>query len=279
MIALATCAELPTGYLEDELRELLDAAWVRWDDPGVDWAAYDLVVARSTWDYQRDLPGFLAWAERVPRLVNPASVLAWNTDKHYLAEVAAAGLPVVPTTFLAPGDALPAELPEELVLKPTVSAGSRDTGRFRPAADRAAAAALLASVHASGRTAMLQPFLPSVDARGESALFYAGGAFSHAVNKAAILVPGAVAALDTAADPPIAPLTPTPAERKLADRTVAWLQERLGPLAYARIDLLAGPDGAPVVLELELTEPCLYLPYAPGAAERFAGTFRALAGA
>lgn len=279
MIALATCAELPTGYLEDELRELLGARWARWDDPGVDWAAFDLVVVRSTWDYQHDLPGFLAWAARVPRLVNPASVLAWNTDKHYLAAVAAAGLPVVPTTFLAPGDALPAELPGELVLKPTVSAGSRDTGRFRPQADRAAAAALLGSIHASGRTAMLQPFLPSVDARGESALFYAGGAFSHAVNKAAILVPGAAAALDTAADPPIAPLTPTPAERKLADRTVAWLQERLGPLAYARIDLLAGPDGAPVVLELELTEPCLYLPYAPGAAERFAGTFRALAGA
>lgn len=279
MIALATCAELPTGYLEDELRDLLGATWVRWNDPGADWAAFDLVVVRSTWDYQRDLAGFLAWAERVPRLVNPASVLAWTTDKRYLAEVAAAGLPVVPTSFLAPGEALPAELPEELVLKPTVSAGSRDTGRFRPATDRRAAAALLAAIHASGRTAMLQPFLPSVDARGESALLYAGGAFSHAVNKAAILRPGAVAALDTAEDPPIAPLTPTAAELALADRAVAWLQERLGPLAYARVDLLAGAEGEPVILELELAEPCLYLPHAPGAAERFAATFRALAAA
>jgi hypothetical protein len=277
VIALATCAELPTGYLEDELAELLGATWAVWDDPAVDWSAFDLVVVRSTWDYQRDLPGFLAWARALPRLVNPVGVLEWNTDKHYLAEVAAAGLPVVDTTFLAPGDALPAELPEELVLKPTVSAGSRDTGRFRPASDRAAAEELLATIHASGRTAMLQPFLPSVDARGESALFFAAGAYSHAVRKGPILEPGAVAALDTDGDPEISALEPTPAERALAERAVAWLQERLGPLTYARVDLLAGPDGAPVILELELAEPCLYLPYVAGAAERFAATFRAAA--
>lgn len=278
MIALVTCAALPTGHLEEELAERLGATWVRWDDPAVDWAAFELVVVRSTWDYQRDLPGFLAWAASVPALVNPAPVLAWNTDKRYLAEVAAAGLPVVETTFLAPGDALPARLPEELVLKPTVSAGSRDTGRFRPADDRAAVRELLEAIHASGRTAMLQPFLPSVDERGESALFYAAGAYSHAITKSAILRPGSVAALGAAEDPPITPLEPGPAERALADRTIAWLRERLGPLAYARIDLLAGPDGTPVILELELTEPCLYLPYASGAAERFAAAFLALAG-
>lgn len=278
MIALASCAELPTGHLEDELAERLGATWAVWDDPGVDWSAFALVVVRSTWDYQYDRDGFLAWARAMPRLVNPSAVLAWNTDKRYLAEVAAAGLAVVDTAFLAPGDALPTALPEEIVLKPTVSAGSRDTGRFRPATDLDAARELLAAIHASGRTAMLQRFVASVDARGESALLYAGGAYSHAITKAAILRPGEVAALDTAGDPPITPLVPTGAERELADRTVAWLQERLGPLAYARIDLLAGPDGEPVILELELTEPCLYLPYAEGAAERFAATFRAAAG-
>lgn len=120
VIALATCAELPTGYLEDELAERLGATWAVWDDPAVDWRAFALVVMRSTWDYQRDLPGFLRWARSVPRLVNPAEVVAWNTDKRY--EVAAAGLPVVETTFLTPGDALPGVLPDELVLKPTVSA-------------------------------------------------------------------------------------------------------------------------------------------------------------
>lgn len=279
MIALATCAELPTGHEEEELAERLGATWAVWDDPGVDWASFELVVVRSTWDYQKDLPGFLAWAASVPRLVNPAPVLAWNTDKRYLADVAAAALPVVATAFLAPGDALPGELPEELVLKPTVSAGSRDTGRFRPAAAGGldAARALLAAIHASGRTAMLQPFLPSVDARGESALLYAGGRFSHAIRKTAILRPGEVADLGFAGDPPILPLVPEAEERALADRTMAWLQERFGPLAYARIDLLDGPDGAPVILELELTEPSLYLPLGEGAAERYAEAFKSRA--
>ena len=276
-IALATCAALPTGYLEDELAARLGATWAVWDDPAVDWAAFDLVVARSVWNYQHDLGKFLAWARSVPRLANDVELLAWNMDKRYVAEVAAAGLPIVATTFLAPGEPLPSELPEELVLKPTVSAGSRDTGRFRPAEAPEAARALLATIHASGRTAMLQPFLPSVDARGESALLYAGGEFSHAVTKGAILQPGKVAALDVAEDPPMTPLTPTAAERALADRTMAWLTERFGTPAYARIDLLDGPDGAPQLLELELSEPCLYLPYADGAAARFADTFRALA--
>lgn len=270
MIALATAADLPTGYLEDELAAVLGATWAVWDDPAVDWTAFETVVVRSTWDYQKDLPGFLAWAASVPQLLNPASVLAWNTDKRYVAEVAAAGLPVVPTTFLAPGEPLPERLPPEFVLKPTVSAGSRDTGRF---SERAGAAALLGTIHASGRTAMLQPFLASVDARGESALLYAGGTFSHAVNKAAILKPGQVAALEMNEDPAMAPLTPTPEERAVADRAMAWLTKRLGPLAYARIDLLEGPDGTPVILELELAEPCLYLPLADGAAERFAAVF------
>ena len=71
-------------------------------------------------------------------------------------------------------------------------------------------------------------------------------------------------------DPEITAVAPEPAERELADRAMAWLTDRLGPLAYARVDLLDGPDGAPVILELELTEPCLYLPSAAGAAERLA---------
>ncbi len=133
MIALVTCAQLPTGSEEAGLAEQLGATWAVWDDPSVDWDAFDLVVVRSPWDYTHDREAFVAWAHSVPRLVNPAPVLAWNTDKRYMGDVAAAGIPVVETTFLAPGDVLPDELPAELVLKPTVSAGSADTGRFRPA--------------------------------------------------------------------------------------------------------------------------------------------------
>ena len=277
MIALVTCAELPTGSGEDELAERLDATWAVWNDPAVDWDAFDLVVVRSPWDYKDDREAFVAWARSVPRLLNPAPVLEWNTDKRYMGEVAEAGLPVVETRFLAPGEELPSELPEELVLKPAVSAGAKDTGRFRPATDLAAARELLAHIHASGRTAMLQPFLASVDVRGERALLYAGGAFSHAVSKGAILAPGEVAAMAIDEDPPMAPAEPTAEERALADRAMARLTERFGPLAYARIDLLAGESGAPVILELELTEPSLFLEHDAGAAERFAAVFRALA--
>jgi hypothetical protein len=277
VIALATCAQLPTGVEEDELAERLGARWAVWNDPSVDWGAFDLVVVRSVWDYTGGRDAFVAWARAVPRLVNPAAVLAWNTDKRYMADVAAAGLPVVATTFLAPGAPLPDALPAELVLKPAVSAGAHDTGRFRPAEDLLAARTLLERIHASGRTAMLQPFLRSVDVRGESALLYAGGEFSHAVNKGAILAPGAVATLAIDEDPPMAATVPTAEERAVADRAVAWVTERFGPLAYARVDLLAGEDGAPVILELELTEPSLFLVHAAGAAERFADAFRGFA--
>lgn len=277
MIALVTCAELPTGTGEDELAERLGATWTIWNDPSVDWNAFDLVVVRSLWDYKDDRKAFVAWAHSVPRLVNPAPVLDWNTDKRYMADVAAAGLPVVRTRFLAPDEQLPSELPQEFVVKPTVSAGAKDTGRFRSATDLAAARELLAHIHASGRTAMLQPFLASVDVRGERALLYAGGEFSHAVSKGAILSPGEVAAMAIDEDPEMAPAEPTAEERGLADRAVAWLTERFGRLAYARIDLLEGEDGAPVILELELTEPSLFLEHDPGAVDRFAAVFRSLA--
>jgi hypothetical protein len=115
---------------------------------------------------------------------------------------------------------------------------------------------LLAAIHASGRTAMLQPFLPSVDARGERALFYAGGASPTRSQGRDPASPGEVAATGRRRGPADhRRATPSPAERALADRAMRWLQERLGPLAYARVDLLDGPDGAPVVLELELAEP------------------------
>ena len=114
-----------------------------WDDPTVNWGRFDTVLLRSPWDYTERLPEFLAWAERVDRatlLLNPLNVVRWNTDKHYLADLAAVGIPTVPTTFVEP-DAEPMEAlsrfleafadVDEFVVKPTVSAGSRDTQRYR----------------------------------------------------------------------------------------------------------------------------------------------------
>jgi glutathione synthase/RimK-type ligase-like ATP-grasp enzyme len=281
-VALATCAALPDGDADDaELPAAFGgASFAVWDDPAVDWEAFDLVVVRSTWDYQDRRDRFLDWARRVgPRLVNPPAVLAWNTDKRYLRELVGAGLPVVPTALVAPGEAFTAPAGEHVV-KPTVSAGSRDTARFgggdehpRDAAGRAAA--LVASIHASGRTALVQPYVPSVDARGETALLFFGGAFSHAIHKGPLLRRGADPTPDLFAAEEIQARVASAAERAVAQRVVDWAAGRFGAVpAYARVDLVQDEGGAPLLLELELCEPSLFFAHAPGGAARFAGAVR-----
>jgi glutathione synthase/RimK-type ligase-like ATP-grasp enzyme len=270
-IGLATCSALPRGDADEQLlaAALPEAEWAVWDDPAVDWDSFDLVVVRSTWDYQARRDEFLAWARSVPRLVNPAAVLEWNTDKRYLAEVPGA----VPTLFVAPGERF-AGPAGDYVVKPTISAGSRDTARFGDG-DGERAQALVASIHASGRTAMVQPYLAGVDDHGETALLYFGGRFSHAIRKGPILKPGAEPHEDLFAAEDIAARVPAADERALGDRVLQAVRDRFGgDLPYARVDLVPGPDG-PQLLELELTEPSLFFSYADGAAERFAAILKA----
>lgn len=109
-VALATCPELPqldadTQRLVTALREKgVDVAAAVWDDPNVDWSEFELVVVRSCWDYASRPDEFLAWANRVPHLMNPAPVLTWNTNKRYLSDLADSGIPVIPTTWIEPED-------------------------------------------------------------------------------------------------------------------------------------------------------------------------------
>ncbi|MET0604551.1 MAG: hypothetical protein ABW167_21375 [Baekduia sp.] len=273
-VALATCAAFPDGDADDAgLPAAIDAdvTFAVWDDPAVDWAAFDLVIVRSTWDYQGRRDAFLTWARGIgDRLVNPPDVLAWNTDKRYLHELAAAGLPVVPTTLVAPGAPFTAPA-GEYVVKPTVSAGSRDTARFTDGED-ARATALVAAIHASGRTAMVQPYVASVDARGETALLFFDGAFSHAIYKGPLLRPGAEPTSEVFAAETIEPRTPTDAELAVAKQIIEGAARRLGtgPPLYARIDLVEDVGGAPLLLELELTEPSLFFAGDPARLARFA---------
>ena len=265
-VALATFAGMPDLH-EDDVPLLpafaaagVDASAQVWDDPAVDWSSFDLVVLRSPWDYTLRHEQFLAWARSVPRLANPADVLAWNTDKRYLAELAAAGVPVVPTTWLAPGDDYTPPAGEHVV-KPVISAGARDTGRYPAGADSTAhAQALLAE----GRHVMVQPYLAAVDTEGETSLLWFDGAFSHAARKAPVLVPDL-------ADPDEVEITArvaTPAQLALAEAALAAVPLE-GTLLYARVDLLPGDDGAPVLIELELAEPSLFFLTAPEAVDRF----------
>lgn len=275
-VGLATSAGFPGLHVDERLvlapldRLGVEAEAVRWDDEAVDWSSYDLVVVRSTWDYTGRREEFLAWAASVPRLANPAPLLTWNTDKRYLAELAAAGVPVVPTAFVAPGEAydVPAH---EHVVKPTVSAGARDTRRFAAGEDSTGHAAALLD---AGRTVMVQPYQAAVDAAGETALLFFLGGLSHAARKGPVLVP----TLSSPDEVEIVPREASPAELEVARAALAAVPHD-GPLLYARVDLVPGPDGAPVVMELELTEPSLFLSQAPGAADRFAQAVASAVGA
>jgi glutathione synthase/RimK-type ligase-like ATP-grasp enzyme len=237
-----------------------EVAVAHWDDPAVDWAGFDLVVIRSTWDYSWRVAEFVAWVERcgkVTRLANPAGVVRWNTDKRYLGDLAEAGVPAVETRYLAPGD--PVGLPDdhEYVVKPTSGAGARLAARYTPE-ERETAVRQLERMHAQGLTAMVQPYLSSIDASGERALQFFGGRFLHASRKGAVLEPGTAYDADKVPHPRLEPWEPTPAELSVAERALAAVPDA-PELLYARVDLVDGDDGQPRVMELELIEPNLFL--------------------
>lgn len=251
--------------------EGVDATTRVWDD-AVDWPAFALAVVRSTWDYAPRRDEFVAWAERAATataLANEPALLRWSTDKAYLADLRDGGAPIVPTVFLDPAG--PAEhdlLGVEHVVKPAVSAGSKDTLRFGPA-DAERSRAHVAAIHASGRTAIAQPYLADVDEHGETALVFVDGGFSHAARKGAILPPGGAepgAGHDLYAAESITACAASAAELAVGEHVLSLVQ---GTPLYARVDLLPTADG-PLVLELELAEPSLFLAHSPGAAATFA---------
>jgi glutathione synthase/RimK-type ligase-like ATP-grasp enzyme len=246
---------------------------VAWDDPEVDWAGFDLVAPLGVWDYLDRRDELLAWCDRLDAagvpVANPTAVVRWNTDKRYLAELGAAGVPTIPTWWVAPGEAGdPSAWPDgPLVVKPTVGAGSIGASR-QP--DRAGAAAAVAALHAEGRTAMVQPFQAAVDELGETAVVLLDGRPSHAIRKGPILGQDGAVVVDPA-DPDVSPRTPSGAELELAHAALAAAP--FADLAYARVDLLPGVDG-PLLVELELTEPNLFLATAEGAPQRLAAALR-----
>ncbi|MFJ6566484.1 RimK family alpha-L-glutamate ligase [Streptomyces sp. NPDC091292] len=278
-IALVTCRPHPQISADRDLPVLAasldaagaDSAIVYWDDPEIDWAGFDLVVIRSTWDYVLHVAEFVAWAERcgaLTRLANPAPVVRWNTDKRYLGELAARGVPVVPTRYLPPG--APVDLAEavgggEYVIKPTTGAGARFAARYGPG-EEATARRQIERMHAEGLTAMAQPYMRGIDTTGERALLYFGGRLGHAVRKGAVLAPGTAYDARKIAHPGVRAWEPTEAELAVAASALAAVPgiPSTPELLYARVDLVDGDDGTPHVMELELVEPNLFLDLHPG---------------
>jgi glutathione synthase/RimK-type ligase-like ATP-grasp enzyme len=239
---------------------------VDWDDPGVAWSGYDRVVLRSAWDYPQHLADFLAWVDHVDtvsELVNPPATVRWNLDKQYLAELAEDGVPITPTVFVRPGAT--ARFPDgEFVVKPAVGAGSRDAAWYGPD-EHHSATAHVARLHAAGLTVLVQPLLASVAQHGEWPMVFFGETFSHAASKRVVLpragVVDALFAAETNAEH-----TASPDQISVATKAMQSITRRLGAPAYARVDLVRDDNGRYCVLEVELIEPSLFLPFADAAA-------------
>jgi len=293
MLALVTA--LAADGLDPDLepaRSALRAAGaeveiVSWDDLTVDWKRFDATILRSTWDYADRIDEFRAWLDstaEATRLVNSIDAIRWNIDKHYLAELAADGVPIVPTTFIEAAvkaggvadvvDRLLADLDpsiEVFVVKPAIGAGSNGARRCTP--DEVAAHVEV--LHSAGLDAMVQPYVDMIDDLAETSLVYLGDGtslfYDHAFSKQAILRSTDVAREgDLMAKEEIADRVASDAEQVLADAVLASSPVRaLGPLAYARVDVVPTATG-PVLMELELVEPSLYFASSAGSADRAA---------
>ncbi len=262
-LVLAGCQALPEGDgddagLVDALRKHgLHARWLPWDDPAT--LDADLVILRATWDYIDRLDEFLDWTTKVKNLVNAPHVVAWNTDKRYLLDLAEAGVPIIPSHFVAPGERV--RLPAgEVVVKPAVGVGSVGAQRFTDSDD---ARRHVDALHADGRTVLVQPYDRRVE-NGETALVFLGGRESHAFTKGPILpAPGRHPVFDDSGTYAEESLTPTEPDFELWDvghaalaAAAAHLDIEVAELLYARVDVIGGPSD-PQLLELELVEPSL----------------------
>ena len=195
-VTLVTSANMPELFsdesgLPDALAERgMDPQIAVWNDPTVDWDAAGVCVIRSVSDYATQRQEFINWANSVPRLLNHADVMEWNTDKHYMKDLEALGLPVIPTTWLEPSHGFSkhqvhSRFPAlgDFVVKPAVSSGVRDIGRYTAidTSQRQAALAQTMELLDDGRSVMLQRYLEDIDVHGEVSLVFFNGLLSHAV--------------------------------------------------------------------------------------------------
>jgi hypothetical protein len=234
-----------------------------WVDP-IDAAAYDLVMPLLTWGYHRAGEAWLqavdGWEWQGVRLGSPPSVLRWNVDKAYLYTLTERGAPVVPTLYFESicEEALLAAAEHfgtsQVIAKPRVSASAWQTIRW--SAGRSLEGG-------PTEAAMVQPYLPLIETQGELSLLYFGGVFSHAIRKRPQRGDFRV---QPEYDGIITPHKPLPDELDAAEAILAAVEE---PLLYARIDLVRGLDGSPVLMELELVEPDLYLEFDVGGGSAF----------
>ncbi|OON68265.1 RimK family alpha-L-glutamate ligase [Hymenobacter sp. CRA2] len=271
-IALVTCDALAqyaaTGVANEDQelaaylrRRGIDVTFAVWSDPAVRWESFDVAVLKTPWDYFDRPTEFHQWLDaldaRGVRLLNPTGIVRHNADKAYLRDMELAGVPIVPTRWLARGsqvdtDALLAELAtDRLVLKPTVSGGAKDT--FALTRQEAAVAAPQLQSLVDAGDFLAQPFLPQIQTSGEWSLIYFGGELSHCVRKTPKAGDFRVQHMFGGG---IHAETPSAAIQRVA----ADIVERFAPgCLYARVDGVETPEGGFWLMELELIEPFLYM--------------------
>jgi glutathione synthase/RimK-type ligase-like ATP-grasp enzyme len=265
-VLLATCRDFAAGEPGHEALDTalaargLDASWVVWDDPSVDWSTAGLVAVRSTWDYMTRLDEFLAWAARLDHvLLHGSRAFRWNTDKRYLLDLGRAGVPVVPTQVATTEAEVRALVSTRgaWVVKPTVGANGLGV-----------ASVFSGSWVPDGLGPWLaQPLVDSVATEGETSVFVIGGIAVAAVVKTPATGEFRVHEQRGGRS---RPAVVTDRVRSVALQAYA-ATERLVDLSltYARVDLLRH-EGSLVVTEVEITEPGLYLDVVPEVATPFA---------
>ncbi|MDN6487073.1 MAG: glutathione synthetase [Ancrocorticia sp.] len=295
IVILATSADLPNldadeAGLPDALRERgMEPRIEVWNDPSVDWGAADLTVVRSVRDYATDRDGFLAWANSVPRLLNQASLMEWNSDKHYLAELGERGLPVIPTTWLEPDrefskHQIHTRFPAhgDFVVKPAVSSGGRGTGRYTATDPRSRAEAIKHASHEmrQGRSVMVQRYLSEIDRSGELSIVYLNGLPAYSVEKKAMLHPR-FRSVDEVQDETVVESTPaSEKEFRWGEQIRSVLHDYISDksgrdelLLYNRVDIVRGGENSDsefYVMEISLMDGSLYLSADPENLRKFA---------
>lgn len=247
---------------------------VSWKNKSANWNDYDIVLVRSTWDYQHDLQSFRAVLENIDsssaKLINPIQMLLWNMEKIYLKELAAKGIPIIPTIWSKTFE--PENFQkiftffgcDEIVVKPMVSANATGTFRFKKNGKNFIANNYKAL---NNKEIIIQPFIENVVMEGEYSLIFFNHQFSHGLLK----TPKAGDFRTQEEHGGVLKVIHKPEETmlKLAEQTLSMLSE---PCLYARVDMVRCKDGFRL-MELELIEPSLYFNLDPAAAYRFADQF------
>lgn len=290
-LLLATSASMPNLYPDDA--GLLDALADRgfdpsievWNDKNVNWEDAAATVVRSVVDYASHRAEFLQWANSVPRILNQADILEWSSDKHYLIELEKRGLDIIPTTWISAAknyskQQVDARFPalDDFVLKPTVSSGQRDIGRYsvesadqkRHALDHAM------KLLQSGRDLMLQRYESAIETYGEISFVFFNGLLSHAVEKQGALAPKQEND-ETIHEVEVSPYEPSLEEMRWVEvlrRAVhGYIRDRRGhdeQMLYLRADLVPDGEGKFLVMEVALADANLYLNQVEGGLENFA---------